>query len=362
MLHPAIVVEGIHKDTGRSLKFTICAKDEPHPPSQFMEIIRSMDKSQLSLLAFSDAMATVSVSYGQALARIVGCPEFRSRFEASSFEVLSFDHLIEQYPQKENPIEFEMMHRSKLDPAPCKKDTVHFISMESSPYFIGDYMKSNPQGEYELAATVLMRDLVWVEDDFVLVGPEYFWHEQYLNHIGTRADFRSGRLETLNRLMYARSLEPAIDKNLGQVVRYRFEDRAPSVDMLATTESSPMKEEVHIVGSNRWILSKGMGVVFELPVAITCNRSYLERLYGSVVGFRPSLDQRHPYNIQFRLHLADENIPGWLLSRVAASHFMQTNILFTISEAFLAGVYSIWPAVMFQRSCVPGLSDAHVHD
>lgn len=353
--------EGIHKDSGRLMKFII-SMDEKHSPSQVISIVKSMDEIQRTVLAFAEAMAASSVSYGQALARIVGCPQYRSNFELPSrFEELKLDHLIPQYPEEQTPIEFEMMHRSKLDPGLSTEDTVYFMNMESAPYFIGDFMKSRPNGEYELAATVRLRDLVWIDAEYFLAGPEYFWHDQYLLHIGTRAEFKARRLETLNRVLYSKVVS-GIDSALGEVVRYRFEERALSVDMLAFKESSRGGDEVYIVGPKRWVLAKGMGVVFELPIWITCKGTYLDRLYGSVTGFKRSSDPRYPWNITFRLHLDKTNIPTWLLGRVSGSHLLQTDIQLTISEVFLSAVFSIWPVALFQGSCVPGVSDEHTND
>jgi hypothetical protein len=109
------------------------------------------------------------------------------------------------------------------------------------------------------------------------------------------------------------------------------------------------------------VVRRGMGVVFDLPVylrpavdARTSNKEFLDRIFGVILSFKKSLDDRYPVNITIGLHLAAENIPDWLLSRVEGGHLLQTNHEMTISERFMTGVFSIWPAVLYQGICVPG--------
>jgi hypothetical protein len=355
------VIEGTHADSGRRMQ-VIISMDTPDSPSDLIATIQGLGEVELSLLALAEAMAASSTRYGQAMARIIGCPDFRSRFKSAKIEVLAFDHLVQQYPDQQTPIEFEMLHRSKLHPSLCKDDVVHFVGLEGAPYFMGDYKRTHPKGNYELAATVRMRDLVWYNDEYFFAGPEYFW-EQYLDHIGTRAEFKARRLETLQRLIYAKFV-PEIDASVGEMVRYRFEERAPKIDVLAVKEAARAytKDEVYVVGPHRWVVSKGMAVVFELPVWATFKGDYLKRLHGNIIGFRRSTDPRHPWNITIRLHLSQENIPHWLLDKVLASQLIQTNLKMTITEAFLVGVYSMWPACLFQGTCTPGFSDTRTHD
>ena len=355
------VIGGTHADTGRRME-VIVSMDETNSPSDLIAIIQGLDNVELSLLALAEAMAVTSIRYGQAMARIIGCPNFRSRFKSSKIEVLTFDHLIQQYPDQQTPIQFEMLHRSKLDPSLCKDDSVHFTGMEGPPYFMGDYKRPHPRGLYELAATVRMRDLVWCNDQYLLVGPEYYW-DQYLDHIGTRAEFRARRLETLQRLLYSQVV-PATNAHLGEIVRFRYEERAMKVEMSGIKAASRVyaKDEVYVIGSQRWIVAKGMAVVFDLPVWATFKGDYLKRIHGSVVGFKRSTDPKYPWNIKIRLHLSKDNIPTWLLSKVLDSQLIQTNVEMIISEGFLSGVYSIWPVCLYQGSCVPGFSDACTHD
>jgi hypothetical protein len=109
------VIGGTHADTGRRME-VIVSMDETNSPSDLIAIIQGLDNVELSLLALAEAMAVTSIRYGQAMARIIGCPNFRSRFKSSKIEVLTFDHLVQQYPDQQTPIQFEMLHRSKLDP------------------------------------------------------------------------------------------------------------------------------------------------------------------------------------------------------------------------------------------------------
>ena len=68
------------------------------------------------------------------------------------------------------------MHRSQLDSELCAEDHVHFDSMHDSPFFIGDFNKKRPTGQMELAATVMLRDLIWAYNNIVFVSPTYYWH------------------------------------------------------------------------------------------------------------------------------------------------------------------------------------------
>ena len=147
----------------------------------------------------------VPVSYGRALAQYLGDSEFRESFSIARKDVLSMKHLTEQYCE-ETTLSFELMHRSQLDLELCAEDRVHFDSMHDSPFFIGDFNKKRPTGQMELAATVMLRDLIWAYNNIVFVSPTYYWHDQFLSTFSISKESKSGKRVTLDRLLY---LKPA---------------------------------------------------------------------------------------------------------------------------------------------------------
>ena len=137
--------------------------------------------------------------YGRALAQILGDPEFRESYSIARKDVLSMNHLTEQYCE-ETTLSFQLMHRSQLDSELCTEDRVHFDSMPDSPFFIGDFNKKRPTGQMELAATVMLRDLIWADNNLVFVGPTYYWHVQYRCDNSISKESKSGKRATFDGL------------------------------------------------------------------------------------------------------------------------------------------------------------------
>ena len=369
-------IEGVHEDTGRkvSINFDLPAVV---PSEKFILLIDTLD--QASVFTCSDSFRQLAehfpvqdelhgprqlqgkkciLGFGRAMARFMGNPRFRERLSISGKNVLHFDHLAAQYDAKQL-ISFQLMHRSQLDPKLSPEDHVFFVEMHGQPYFIGDFNKTKPSGEMDLAATVMLRDLVWADSEFLFAGPPYYWHDQYLSEIRCCKEARNA---TLERLLYRQPV-PALGVSYGEVVSYHAGGYR-AVEILAASDVSRASNTARIAGKDRLIVREGMGVVFEPPIWITCKGDFLERIYGVVVAFKDDAgeDSRYPVNIQIRVHLARENIPPWLLSRLKGSDLLQTNLQITISEAYLVGVFSIWPPCLYQGTCVPCLSDEHVND
>jgi hypothetical protein len=388
------VLEGIHLDSGRNLNIVI-RNDPESAPNGLLSILQHMPAvQQCSLAAFAECFGASGQACAQALGKVIGDPAFLKKHNivAGPSTVLRFDHLVEQYPDESTPIEFVVMHKSELDERMSKLDSVYFVAIDGAPYFIGDFNRARPTGVLELAATVKMRDIIWLDEENVIAGPEYFWHYQYLDDIGTHNDALSKTQATLQRVLYDQplnhfsidnadlkynpsfhdgQLQERLDRtNLGDVVKYRRGGRY--VDMLALEVASRPTHEVFIVGPGRHVARRGMGAVFDLPIwlrsaidtlKISSSASFLDRVFGCITGFKKSSDPRNPVNITIAVHLDKENLPPYMLSRLTNAHLLQTNREMTISERFLTGVFSIWPASLYQGMCAPGQnSDLHVND
>jgi hypothetical protein len=361
------VFEGIHKDSGRLISITV-RNDLKYTPRSVFSIVKHMHERSLS--EFLECVGGSGPAYAQALGKICGDGSFLKRHNIVSgpSTVLSIDHLKDQYCDPSAPIAFEIMHKDELDHCMSKMDELYFVSMEGAPYFIGDFNKTQPTGVLEPAATVKVRDIIWLDEDHVIAGPEYFWHDQYLINIRT---IREGKSRgTIQRILYDRPVSHVL-ANMGDCVDYRCSGR--KVDILALEVISSPTHEVYIAGAGRHVVRRGMGAVFDLPIWMrhAANLStmhmlpvsFLDRIYGCITGFKKSSDPRAPVMITIAVHLDKDNIPAWLLSKVNDSHLLQTNLELTVSEAFLMGVFSIWPASLFQGDCVPGRSgrDQHIN-
>ena len=376
-----MLFKGIHEDTGRNVSINF---DLPAPfqlPESISALCRASEStSSESLSEVAKHFVTVISAgdaeglscskaekiirrYGQAIAKFMGNSRYRERLSISEKDVLKLDHLDEQYEDHQQELPFQLMHRSQLSSKLCQDDLVYFEKIHDHPYFIGDFNKARPTGEMDLAVTIMLRDLVWVDSEFFFAGPTYYWHDQYLSEIVVRNE---GRRATLERLLYKQPV-PGLEVLYGDVVSYHAGE-SPEVELLALSEVSRASNNARIAGPDRLIVREGMGVVFETPLWMTCKRPFLTRIYGFVIAFqddtRDVADPRYPVHIKIRVHLSKENIPTWLLSetRLKGSDLLQTNLELTISEFYLAGVFSIWPPCLFQGTCVPGPSEEHIND
>ena len=352
------VLEGIHKDTGWPLRIVI-HNDPKHTPDRLLSIVQNMPAAQQSSLpAFAECYGASGTTCAQAVGKILGDPDFRTKhgITPGPSTVLKFDHLIDQYPDQSVPIVFNVMHKDELCDRLEKGDAVHFVGIDGSPYFLGDYMNARPTGILDLAATVKMRDIVWLDVNHVLAGPEYYW-EQYLNEIRTSYESYSRTRATIQRLLQNRP------STVGDAVHYSYEGKC--VDMQALEIASRPSHEVYIVGPGRHVVRPGMGIVFDFPIwlraacKVPSNPEFLDQVHGVITSFSKSSDPRNPVNITIALHLSSQNLPSHLLSRLNDSHLLQTNRQMTISEIFVTGVFSLWPANMIQGTCAPNETSLH---
>jgi hypothetical protein len=384
------VLEGTHKDSGR--KMNIVIRNDPElAPNRLLKIVQHMPAvQQCSLAAFAECFAASGPACAQAMGKILGDPDFLTKHNIvpGARTVLKFDHLLEQYPDEHAPIEFDIMHKRELDERMSNSDAVHFVAVDGAPYFIGDFNRARPTGVLELAATVILRDIIWIDEEFVMTGPKYFWNYQYLDEIRISHESRSRARATLQRILYDQPWQNICDDEadlslpdqqleeqfhrttLGDLVHYRCGGRY--VDMQALEVASRPTDEVYIVGPGRHVARRGMGAVFDFPIwlrsainssVIPSSTPFLDRVYGCIIGFTKSADPQNSVNITIAVHLDKDNIPSWLLSRVNDAHLLQTNREMTISERFITGVFSIWPPSLYQGMCAPGHnSDVHVND
>jgi hypothetical protein len=198
-----MMFKGIHEDSGRNVSININLPAPFHLPESIASLCRSSDfTSSESLPEVAKHFVTSVVDaevqsrsndekvirrYGQAIAKFMGNSWFREKLSISEKDVLELDHLDEQY-DPEQVLSFQLMHRSQLCSKLCQEDRVYFEKIHDPPYFIGDFNKARPTGEMDLAVTVMLRDLVWVDSEFFFAGPTYYWHDQYLSEIVLRKD------------------------------------------------------------------------------------------------------------------------------------------------------------------------------
>jgi hypothetical protein len=105
-----------------------------------------------------------------------------------------------------------------------------------------------------------------------------------------------------------------------------------------------------------------MGALFQMPVAISNLSPALSHICGRIIGFRRINDLDSPLIIRIEVYLGKDNIPSWMLSRLIGSQQLQTNQRLAISEQYLHGVFSYWPACLLQGTCAPAVRGLAHHD
>ena len=230
-----------------------------------------------------------------------------------SIQVLSLEHLTEQYTDDINCIGFEVKHRDELDSKLSSADLVHFVSLEGVPYLIGDYNRANPTGVLEPAASVELLDLIWLDADFVIVGPVYTWRDQYLCDIQTSLEAKSSKKtrDTLRRILYDQ-IVPAVEYlpqcRLGDLVHFRDVGRADDLQLLKGTVQ---KNQVYVAGPRGLVVREGMGAEFNMPTNVVNLAPGLRNIYGVISGFK-RLDNEDLL-IKPQVYLGKNNIPLWIL-------------------------------------------------
>ena len=260
---------------------------------------------------------------------------------ASSKPRVTHDHLINS--GGENAITWTLIHRSYLPPdtqgvnSKCKTgDRIVFDSMIGAPYLQGDHRSANPKGALDFACSFNCRDLLWIDSQFCFVSDAYVWDKQYLAQI---------RKQSQDRLIYGRplpGLEPFTYKSACIVYKATAQERFFALDEIA---GQAQNTEARFYEG--WILRPGSGVIFDLPLNLTVHAPWKEQIFGSVLGFAENGD------VIFRLHLGRDNIPCWLLHNLGLTELIQTNVIMALPGRMVSGAFRIWPAQLFQASCIP---------
>ena len=302
--------------------------------------------------------AMLPVDYANAIYSILGKgSEEILGIEVPKKKTLQHDHLFDSY---DGVIHWELMEKDSLNPSVRKGDLVFFMERVGVPYLIADYNRgrssknpdNGPKGWLDPAITVKARDLVWLNSSLCFVSPTYFWTGQYLYELVPRP-------EAIKRLLY-NTPAPGIPVNYSQLVKY---DLTGDVELSVLPDICELDPDIRVLGPNRTIVRKGMGVVFDFPLHVISGKIYLEAIYGSVISFKNSdMNPHWKTDIIIRAYLSSENVPDFLLSELKLHNLLQTNIVVTISEERLLGTFSIWPPILFQGSCIPSGNEYHFHD
>ena len=294
-------------------------------------------------------------SFVSAISRILGkgsCDVFGEE-SLKTVGTFKLDHLFSQY-NAPTDIVFQLIHKDHLSANLCSKDLVHYVKLAGPPYFVGDYNKKKPVGLMELAATVQMQDLIWIDESFLFAGACYWWENQYLCDITTHADQRAKTRTALDRVLYHAPLPQNPARNYASMIRYR-DDPKGEIEMAAIGKVLQPGDAVKVLGNgkSKHLVRPGMGVIFEAnlsqlakfhnyvqaldPEAVYQTREMISNhamIYGTVIGF-DTCPVAEEVGILVRVHLCDESTPSWLLSKMKGSYLIQTNLEATISSRFL---------------------------
>jgi hypothetical protein len=262
-------------------------------------------------------------------------------------------HLQEEGGQ--NPIEWRLEHSSNLPPEASgtkgkSGDRIIFDAVAGPPYLQGDYKSANAKGAVDFALTVIIRDVVWVRAwGLCFVSNPYKWSKQYMADINQAS---------LSRIFYSRP-RPGVPGSVSYAdskTIYRSKAGAPW-EALTEIAAEQESESVLRLGSihKTWV-RPGMGICFEPPISETVNAPFAEQIFGTVMGFRQDGPK---VLVVFRLLLARENMPFYLLDGLSPWDTVQTNIVMELPGAYVAGTFRVWPAQLFQASCIPRIDDLH---
>ena len=245
---------------------------------------------------------------------------------------------------REDIVSFTLTHQSEL-PSDVKGsssktkagDRIIFDNIVDSPHFEGEYNDSNQKytAEVHLSIRVVVRDAVFVQGyqggGLAFVSDPYEW-SQALNSMGPN---------TVQRILGSK------------LARISFPPRR-GVEFAALEQivNQAHDSEVFVLGPNHTLVRKGMGVAFDLPLASSLYGSdpWMHLVIGSVVNFEDGPDMTM---IIVRLHLAEENIPPWLLSNVHEGELLQTNAFVRMRADHLVCSFRLYPAQLFHGACSP---------
>lgn len=252
---------------------------------------------------------------------------------------LDLDHL------NERPVNFYLRHISDMptwtNGRQTKASTGDHIVIErviGPPYLQGDHRSSNPKGALDFAVSAILRDSVWIDSCLAFVSPEYVWHKLYLADAGA----------------YRHCLDNATLFDMGEDKR----TYAESCTRYRATASAPFRALIEIgardcrsialVGPKSVLTRPGMGVVVEAPLTERVQGSSLDTIYGTVMEI-----DTNSSNLQIRLLLGRENLPEYVLAKMAHNELIQTNATLMVPFSWVSGTFRLWPPQLFQADCIP---------
>ena len=277
------------------------------------------------------------------------------RFDGTSARLKSIPLTHLSGERRAGVVIFTLTHQSELPcevkgaSSKCKAgDRIIFDKIVDSPHFEGEYNDSNRKytAEVHLSVRVQVRDAVFLQGcpcvGLAFVSDAYVW-SQALNSMGP---------DTIQRIIGGAKRHGLRDTYAAGRISYPPGARGAEFAALEQIINQPHDSEVFILGPNHTLVRKGMGVAFDTPLA-SClygSNPWMHVVVGSVVSFESGPDG--PLII-VRLHLAEENIPPWLLSNVHEGELLQTNAFVRMRPDHLVCSFRLYPAQLFHGACSP---------
>ena len=250
---------------------------------------------------------------------------------------------------------FTLTHQSEL-PSEVKGassktkagDRIIFDKIVAPPHFEGEYNDPNQKytAEVHLSVRVQVRDSVFLQGyqggGLAFVSDAYVW-SQALSSMGP---------DTIQRIIGGAERQGLRDTYAAGRISYPPRARGAEFAALEQIINQPHDSEVFVLGKNRTLVRKGMGVSFDIPYASALYGSdpWMREVHGSVVSFESDPDG--PQMI-VRLHLAEDNIPPWLLSNLHEGELLQTNALIRMRADHLVCSFRLYPAQLYHGACSP---------
>ena len=227
-------------------------------------------------------------------------------------------------------IEFSLRHISQLPEWTKGKrgktfggDRIIVTKILGPPYLQGDHLAVNPKGAVDFALSALLHDSVWIDDDLCLVSPEYPWHKLYMAERGAATIYQACLGSTVR---FGMGHDTRTYAESG--TKYKATASAP-FRALAEVGGQNQNATLALVGRNSTFLRAGMGVIAEPPIAelLQLGPVDFEQIYGSVT----EIDTHSGY-ITIRLLLNREQLPEYVLTKLAGNELLQTNLTLKVPK------------------------------
>ncbi len=248
-------------------------------------------------------------------------------------------------------IEFSLRHISQLPEWTKGKrgktfggDRIIVTKILGPPYLQGDHLAVNPKGAVDFALSALLHDSVWIDDDLCLVSPEYPWHKLYMAERGAATIYQACLGSTVR---FGMGHDTRTYAESG--TKYKATASAP-FRALAEVGGQNQNATLALVGRNSTFLRAGMGVIAEPPIAelLQLGPVDFEQIYGSVT----EIDTHSGY-ITIRLLLNREQLPEYVLTKLAGNELLQTNLTLKVPFHWVTGSFNLWPSLLYQAECIP---------